>query len=209
MSRYIDIRNLQDSKGNVYYPQTHAEAVEGLDVNDIENSITELEGSVNTISETLSQKSDDSQQQDVINKQQEKINGLDENIQFLSSALSDVVGDTGWKDYEVAKGFDKNGGLKSGFKCGIREIRVGNKQSPIVRIRTIRINIGLLPHNLPVAKLPIGFVDEVIRFVPGVSSGHTPPVIGIDPDGTVKVYFPSEDRDGNQWVYGQYTWIVN
>ena len=71
------------------------------------------------------------------------------------------------------------------------------------------MNIGLVPHNLSVARLPIGFVDEVIRFVPGVSSGHTPPVIGIDPDGTMKVYFPPEDRDGNQWIYGQYTWIVN
>lgn len=191
----INHRYLKDNKGDMYFPITHVDAVQGLDVTGTNETLTDLNNLI-------------TQAQQTIEKQDTTIKDQQDKLKLLDTALGDMIGDTGWVDYQVGNA-TKNGGLSSGFKCAIREVRAGVSYAPNFRVRTIRINMGNVPHNTQIAQLPTGFVDEVIRFVPGVSSGHTPPTISIDPDGVMKAFFPNEDRDGKQWVYGQYTWIVN
>lgn len=198
----INHRYLKDNQGDLYFPITHVDAVEGLDVEGTNSSLVDLNNLITQAQKTIEQ------QDKTITQQGKTIKDQQDKIKVLDTTLGDMIGDTGWVDYTVGNS-TKNGGLSSGFKCSIREVRAGVSYAPYFRVRTVRINIGDVPHNTQIAQLPKGFIDEVIRFVPGVSSGHTPPTISIDPDGVMKAFFPSDDRDGKQWVYGQYTWLVN
>lgn len=187
MAEEINHRYLKDNSGDVYFPVTSVGAIVDFDAAGNE-SITDLQQQINQLQTTIGtmQKQMDGMALDVIS----------------------LAGDTGWVDYTVMNA-NKNGALSAGYKCMIREVSVGFAGAKNFRIRTIRVNISKVPHNTPIAQLPTGFIDQTTRFTPAVSSGHTPPILSVDTAGEMKVYFPAEDRDGAQWVYGQHTWIVD
>ena len=189
MAEEVNHRYLKDKNGDIYFPVTSADAIIGK-VN--EESLGDLQQQVADLKTSLG----------LMQKQ----------INNVASDTISLTGDTGWVDYTVANA-EKNGAISAGYKCMIREVSVGFSGSKNFRMRTVRINIGKVPHNEQIAQLPNGFVDETIRFVPSVSSGHTPPTVSIDTSGVMKVYFPTEDREeigkSTQWVYGQHTWLVN
>lgn len=188
----INHRYLKDNDGDTYFPITHIDAVQGLE-ND--STITDINNKVVEINETLT-------------KANATISAMQKQLDGVGKDVVNLTGDTGWVDYAVGNA-DKNGGIKNGFNCMIREVSVGFAGAKNFRFRTIRVNIGNVPHNVQVGQLPNGFIDETVRFIPSVSSGHIPPTVSVDTQGAMYVFFPSEDRDGKQWVYGQHTWLVN
>lgn len=188
----INHRYLKDNDGDTYFPITHIDAVQGLE-ND--STITDINNKVVEINETLT-------------KANATISAMQKQLDGVGKDVVSLTGDTGWVDYAVGNA-DKNGGIKNGFNCMIREVSVGFAGAKNFRFRTIRVNIGNVPHNVQVGQLPNGFIDETVRFIPSVSSGHIPPTVSVDTQGAMYVFFPSEDRDGKQWVYGQHTWLVN
>lgn len=188
----INHRYLKDNDDEIYYPITHVDAVQGLE-ND--STISDINNKVAEINETLT-------------KANTTIQTMQKQMDGMANDVISLAGDTGWIDYTVANS-SKNTGISNGYNCMIREVSVGFSGAKNFRIRTIRVNIGNIPHNTQVAQLPNGFIDETVRFIPSVSSGHTPPTIAVTPAGVMTVYFPTEDRDGKQWVYGQHTWLVN
>ncbi|MDN6630209.1 MAG: hypothetical protein L0K90_02995 [Staphylococcus equorum] len=188
----INHRYLQDNDGAEFFPITHIDAVQGLE-ND--STITDINNKVVEINETLT-------------KANATISAMQKQLDGVGKDVVSLTGDTGWVDYAVGNA-DKNGGIKNGFNCMIREVSVGFAGAKNFRFRTIRVNIGNVPHNVQVGQLPNGFIDETVRFIPSVSSGHVPPTVSVDTQGAMHVFFPSEDRDGKQWVYGQHTWLVN
>ena len=188
----INHRYLKDNDGDTFFPITHIDAVQGLE-ND--STITDINNKVVEINETLT-------------KANATISAMQKQLDGVGKDVVNLTGDTGWVDYAVGNA-DKNGGIKNGFNCMIREVSVGFAGAKNFRFRTIRVNIGNVPHNVQVGQLPNGFIDETVRFIPSVSSGHVPPTVSVDTQGAMHVFFPSEDRDGKQWVYGQHTWLVN
>lgn len=188
----INHRYLKDNDGDTFFPITHIDAVQGLE-ND--STITDINNKVVEINETLT-------------KANATISAMQKQLDGVGKDVVNLTGDTGWVDYAVGNA-DKNGGIVNGFNCMIREVSVGFAGANTFRFRTIRVNIGNVPHNEQVGQLPNGFIDETVRFIPSVSSGHIPPTVSVDTKGAMHVFFPSEDRDGKQWVYGQHTWLVN
>lgn len=188
----INHRYLKDNDGDTFFPITHIDAVQGLE-ND--STITDINNKVVEINETLT-------------KANATISAMQKQLEGVGKDVVNLTGDTGWVDYAVANA-DKNNGIVNGFNCMIREVSVGFAGANTFRFRTIRVNIGNVPHNVQVGQLPNGFIDETVRFIPSVSSGHIPPTVSVDTKGAMHVFFPSEDRDGKQWVYGQHTWLVN
>lgn len=193
----IDIphRYLKDNDGELLFPITHIEAVQGFDVENNKASFTDIDDKI-------------SQLNTVIEKANATISKMQTQIDSVGKDVTNIAGDTGWVDYTVGNA-TKNGGISNGYNCMIREVSVGYSNGKAFRFRTVRVNISNIPHNTQVGQLPNGFIDETVRFIPSVSSGHIPPTISIDPAGVMKVYFPETDRDGKQWVYGQHTWLVN
>ena len=188
----INHRYLKDNDGDTFFPITHIDAVQGLE-ND--STITDINNKVVEINETLT-------------KANATISAMQKQLDGVGKDVVNLTGDTGWVDYAVGNA-DKNNGIKNGFNCMIREVSVGFAGAKNFRFRTIRVNIGNVPHNVQVGQLPNGFIDETVRFIPSVSSGHVPPTVSVDTKGAMHVFFPTEDRDGKQWVYGQHTWLVN
>lgn len=188
----INHRYLKDNDGDTFFPITHIDAVQGLE-ND--STITDINNKVVEINETLT-------------KANATISAMQKQLDGVGKDVVNLTGDTGWVDYAVGNA-DKNNGIKNGFNCMIREVSVGFAGAKNFRFRTIRVNIGNVPHNVQVGQLPNGFIDETVRFIPSVSSGHIPPTVSVDTKGAMHVFFPTEDRDGKQWVYGQHTWLVN
>lgn len=188
----INHRYLKDNDGDTFFPITHIDAIQGLE-ND--STITDINDKVAEVNETLT-------------KANATISAMQKQLDSVGKDVVNLTGDTGWVDYAVANA-DKNNGIKYGFNCMIREVSVGFSGAKNLRFRTIRVNIGNVPHNVQVGQLPNGFIDETVRFIPSVSSGHVPPTVSVDTQGVMHVFFPLEDRDGKQWVYGQHTWLVN
>ena len=184
----INHRYLKDNDGEEFYPITHVDAVQGFDQTGTDTALTDIN--------------------DKINQLQTTIGTMQKQMDGMALDVISLAGDTGWVDYTVANA-EKNGALSAGYKCMIREVSVGFAGAKNFKLRTIRVNISKVPHNTTIAQLPTGFIDQTVRFSPAVSSGHTPPIISVATSGEMKVYFPTEDRAGDQWVYGQYTWIVD
>lgn len=197
----VNHRYLKDNSGDAFFPITHIDAVQGLEMEEANASLTDLNDSLSTLQDALKQA------QKTISDQDKTIKEQQTTIDQFAQNFGNMIGDTGWIDYEIGNA-TKNNGIKSGFNCAIREVRVGLLNVKKINIRTIRINIGDVPHNVQVAQLPIGFMDENRRFAAVNSSGKTPPYVSLSENGDVRVYFPSENRDGKQWVYGEHTWIV-
>lgn len=196
----INHRYLKDNDNEMFFPITHINAVEGFDSEATNQSFTDINDKIAEINATLDKANA------TILEQQKIIDQQKADIQTLNTGLFAMVDDSGWKDYPVANA-TKNGGF-SGFSCQIREVVVGLNKDKFMRLRTLRVNLGNVPHNVQVAQIPSGFIDKTIRFIASSSSGVPAPIVAIGTDGAMKVFFDSSYRDGAQNVYGQHTWLV-
>ena len=196
----INHRYLKDNDNEIYYPVTHIDAVQGIDQESTDNALTDMNDKIvqmNTLITEANKK---------IAEQKKIIEANKKAIDLFDLALGDMVGDTGWIDYQVHPNNTKNY-ISSGSPCAIREVRVGNTLIPhYFTIRSIRINIGKISHNTVVAQLPQGFTKDTVSFVLRSSGSKTPIEFSIEKDNSVKAYLYGNDSD--LWAYGEYTWLV-
>lgn len=196
----INHRYLKDNDNEIYYPVTHIDAVQGIDQESTDNALTDMNDKIvqmNTLITEANKK---------IGEQKKIIEVNKKAIDLFDLALGDMVGDTGWIDYQVHPNNTKNY-ISSGSPCAIREVRVGNTLIPhYFTIRSIRINIGKINHDTVVAQLPQGFTKDTVSFVLRSSGRKTPIEFSIEKDNSVKAYLYGNDSD--LWAYGEYTWLV-
>ena len=132
------------------------------------------------------------------------INKNTELIKNIESVVNSLIGDTGWKDYDVLPKAKKNEGVSDGFTCGIREIRIGK-----VIIKSIRVNLGKVTNNEQVAQLPSGFIKKTQTFISRSNSSDNGVQFSLRNDGSVWGYINKADRElsSDRWVYYEHTWI--
>lgn len=191
----INHRYLKDSDGEEYFPITHVEAVQGLDQQATETALTDMNDKVNQMNTLITE----------ANKtiaEQKKL------IDFLDVAIGDMVGDTGWINIDVPSTM-KNNANKSGFKCGIREVRAGNSLMPhSFIVRSIRLNISnITEKSMQIAQLPTGFVTNNQSFMARGQGYSHPLTIECLKDGSVMAFVHPEDQKLTNWVYQEFTWL--
>ena len=211
----IEHRYLKDNDDDVFYPITHVDAVQGLDQENTDNALTDINDKINQMNTLLTSASKTIEEQNKtiteLNKktseQDEKITKQKDSLDVLDLALGDVVGDTGWIDYQVPPSM-KNEAVKTGYPCSIREVRAGsslNKKQFV--IRSIRFNITGIKDGQQIAQLPIGFITK-IQTVDIVGSARKPPVsLKLRETGVIEAYLKEYDTSKESWIYGQYTWL--
>lgn len=175
----MEIKYPLDENQEQYFAATHKDAVQGIDLDELENSIAELQ-------------SDN-------NKTNSSINEL---MKFRDT----VIGDTGWVDFQLLPGIKKNtkGGDNS-FDTGVREVRFGS-----IRIKSIRLNIENVPHNVQIAQMPLGFITVNQNFYATTDGNSSPIRVSADKAGGVSIYLNGDDKNKPQkdvWIYQQFTWI--
>lgn len=196
----INHRYLKDNDGDTFYPVTHIDAVQGIDQESTDNALTDMNDKINQMNSMIDNANK------TIAEQKKIIDRNKEIIDYFDVAIGDMVGDTGWIDYQVHPNNTKNY-ISSGSPCAIREVRAGNTLIPhYFTIRSIRINIGKINHNTVVAQLPQGFTKDTVSFVLRSSGSKTPIEFSIEKDNSVKAYLYGNDSD--LWAYGEYTWLV-
>ena len=196
----INHRYLKDNDGDTFYPVTHIDAVQGIDQESTDNALTDMNDKINQMNTMI-----DSANK-TIAEQKKIIDRNKEIIDYFDVAIGDMVGDTGWIDYQVHPNNTKNY-ISTGSPCAIREVRVGNNLIPhYFVVRSIRINIGKIKHNTVIAQLPQGFTKDTVSFVLRSTGSKTPIEISIEKDNSVKAFLYGNDSD--LWAYGEYTWLV-
>jgi len=132
----INHRYLKDNDGDTFYPITHIDAVQGLDQEGTDNALTDIDVKINQMNTLIDNANK------TIAEQKKVIEENDKAIKTLDLAMKDTVGDTGWVDISVPPNM-KNNAQTNGFKCGIREVRVGNTLIPhYFVVRSIRLNVS-------------------------------------------------------------------
>lgn len=200
MSEEINHRYLKDNDGDTYFPVTHIDAVIGGTEQSMGDIVSSINEKIDEVNKTLDSANSTIAQQQKVIEQQSK------DIATLNTGLFAMVDDSGWQDYQVANA-TKDGAF-NGFSCQIREVVVGLNKDKFARIRTVRVNLGNVPHNVQVAQIPTGFIDDTIRFIGSSNSGIPAPIISVNKSGQMLIFFDSNYRDGKQNVYGQHTWLV-
>ena len=175
----MEIKYPLDENQEQYFAATHKEAVQGIDLDELENSIAELQ-------------SDN-------NKTNSSINEL---MKFRDT----VIGDTGWVDFQLLPGIKKNtkGGASS-FNTGIREIRFGNIRMKSIRLNAENIPHNVQIAQMPVGFITVnqnfyGTTDgnsAPIRVSADKAGGISIYLKGDDKNK------PQKDV----WIYQQFTWI--
>ena len=131
---------------------------------------------------------------------------IETSIEDLMNFKETVIGDTGWVDFQLIPEVDKNTRSGEGdFKCGIKEVRFGN-----IRIKSIRLNIGNIPHNKQIAYIPTGFITKNNFFNCSTDGNSLPIRVETRTDGELKIYVHENDRNKSQkdiWIYQQFTWL--
>lgn len=182
----MEIKYPLDENEEPYYAATHKKAVQGIDLDSLENSLFSLQKDVNTL--------------------QNNSKSTNSNIEDLINFKDNVIGDTGWVDIQFLPGIKKNNkGGASGFNTGIREIRFGN-----IRMKSIRINAENIPHNVQIAQMPVGFITVNQNFY-GTTDGNSAPIrVAVNKAGGIRIYLSGDDKNKPQkdiWIYQQFTWI--
>ncbi|WP_210123497.1 hypothetical protein [Staphylococcus sp. GDX8P106P-2] len=196
----INHRYLKDNDGDTFYPVTHIDAVQGIDQESTDNALTDMNDKINQMNTLIDNANK------TIEEQRKTIEKQKTSLEVLDTALGDMVGDTGWIDYQVHPNNTKNY-ISTGSPCAIREVRIGNSLMPHLFVfRSIRVNIGKIKHNTVVAQLPQGFTKDTVSFVIRSSGGKTPIEFSIEKDNSVKAFLYGNDSD--LWAYGEYTWLV-
>ncbi|SUM82685.1 hypothetical protein [Staphylococcus saprophyticus] len=197
----INHRYLKDNDGDLYYPITHIDAVQGIDQEGTDNALTDMNDKINQMN-TLIDKANKT-----IEEQQKTIKNNSKDIEILDLAMGDMVGDTGWIDYQVPSKM-KNEAVKSGFPCSIREVRAGSSMNEkSFLIKSIRFNITGIKDGQQIAQLPTGFITN-IQTVDIVGSARKAPVsLKLRDTGVVEAQLKDYDTSNESWIYGQYTWL--
>lgn len=182
----MEIKYPLDENQEQYYAATHKSAVQGIDLDDLENSLTSLQKDVGTI--------------------QNNAKKTDTNINELMNFKNTVIGDTGWVDIQFLPSIKKNTkGGESSFNTGIREIRFGN-----IRMKSIRLNAENIPHNVQIAQMPVGFITVNQNFY-GTTDGNSAPIrVSVNKAGGISIYLNGDDKNKPQkdvWIYQQFTWL--
>src|SRR5699024_7943069 len=141
------------------------------------------------------------EQKKVIDRNKEIIDNFD-------VAIGDMVGDTGWVDISVPPTM-KNSAQTNGFKCGIREVRVGNTLIPhYFVVRSIRLNIlNITRYNMQIAQLTTGFITDNQSFMARDYGYRHLITIECLKDGKVMAFVHPNDQSKTNGVYQEFTWL--
>lgn len=201
MNEPTEIKYPLDENGEPYFAATHIKGIQGLDTESSENPFTDINDKINQMNTLITQANE------TIAEQQKIIKDNANAIKIFDLAMGDMVGDTGWIDYQVPPSM-KNKAVKSGFPCSIREVRVGSKMNEkSFVIKSIRFNIAGIKDGQQIAQLPIGFITK-IQTVDIVGSSRKAPVsLKLRDTGVVEASFKEYDTSKESWIYGQYTWL--
>ena len=198
----INHRYLKDNDGETFYPITHIDAVQGIDQESTDNALTDMNDKINQMN-TLITKANGT-----IAEQQKIIEENDKAIKTFDLAMKDTVGDTGWVDISIPTDM-KNNAVSSGFKSGVREVRVGNSLMPKrFLIRSIRLNVSnVTGSNMQIAQIPAGFVTDNQSFMARQNGYRHPITIECLKDGRVTALVHPDDQSKTNWVYQEFTWL--
>ena len=198
----INHRYLKDNDGDTFYPVTHIDAVQGIDQESTDNALTDMNDKINQMNTMI-----DSANK-TIAEQKKIIDRNKEIIDYFDVAIGDMVGDTGWVDISVPPTM-KNSAQTNGFKCGIREVRVGNTLIPhYFVVRSIRLNISnITGSNMQIAQLPTGFITDNQSFMARGYGYRHPVTIECLKDGKVMAFVHPDDQSKTNWVYQEFTWL--
>ena len=198
----INHRYLKDNDGDTFYPVTHIDAVQGIDQESTDNALTDMNDKINQMNTMI-----DSANK-TIAEQKKIIDRNKEIIDYFDVAIGDMVGDTGWVDISVPPTM-KNSAQTNGFKCGIREVRVGNTLIPhYFVVRSIRLNISnITGSNMQIAQLPTGFITDNQSFVARGYGYRHPITIECLKDGKVMAFVHPDDQSKTNWLYQEFTWL--
>lgn len=191
----INHRYLKDNDNEIYYPITHIDAVQGIDQESTDNALTDMNDKIN-------------QMNTLIDKANKTIEEQKKLLEVFDVALGDMVGDTGWVDISIPTNM-KNNAVSTGFKSGIREVRVGNSLIPhYFVVRSIRLNVSnITGDSMQIAQLPTGFVTNNQSFMARQNGFRHPVTIECLKDGKVMAYVHPDDQSKTNWVYQEFTWL--
>ena len=198
----INHRYLKDNDGDTFYPVTHIDAVQGIDQESTDNALTDMNDKINQMNSMIDNANK------TIAEQKKVIDRNKEIIDYFDVAIGDMVGDTGWVDISVPPTM-KNSAKTNGFKCGIREVRVGNTLIPhYFVVRSIRLNISnITGSNMQIAQLPTGFITDNQSFMARGYGYRHPITIECLKDGKVMAFVHPDDQSKTNWVYQEFTWL--
>ena len=198
----INHRYLKDNDGDTFYPVTHIDAVQGIDQESTDNTLTDMNDKINQMNSMIDNANK------TIAEQKKIIDRNKEIIDYFDIAIGDMVGDTGWVDISVPPTM-KNSAQTNGFKCGIREVRVGNSLIPhYFVVRSIRLNISnITGSNMQIAQLPTGFITDNQSFMARGYGYRHPITIECLKDGKVMAFVHPDDQSKTNWLYQEFTWL--
>ncbi|WP_432720454.1 hypothetical protein [Staphylococcus shinii] len=191
----VNHRYLTDKNGEIYFPKVHVEALLGIEDTDSENPFIDINNKIYELEEII--------------EDQQKV--IEENKKFVERQdriLSDMIGDTGWIEYQVPPDM-KNKAVSSGFKCAIREVRAGNDLiGKHFVVRSIRLNMSeIIEASMQIAQLPTGFITDNQSFIARQNGYRHPITIECLKDGKVMAFVHPDDQGKKNWVYQEFTWL--
>lgn len=191
----VNHRYLTDKNGEIYFPKVHVEALLGVEDTDSENPFIEINTKISNLEK-------------IIENQQKVIEENRKTAELHDKSLSDMVGDTGWIEYQVPPDM-KNKAVSSGFKCAIREVRAGNDLiGKHFVVRSIRLNVSeITGASMQIAQLPTGFVTDNQSFIARQNGYRHPITIECLKNGKVMAYVHPDDQSKTNWVYQEFTWL--
>lgn len=173
----MEIKYPLDENQEQYFAATHKDAVQGIDLDELKNNVTNLQN----------------------NNDKSKSN-IDELMKFKDT----IIGDTGWVDIGILPSIDKNSRFGSdGFSCAIREMRVGNIRMKSIRlnlskpphnVQIAQLPIGFITKNQYFNAATNGNVHPI--RIAMETDGKVKTYINKD----------NQDRN-DLWIYQQFTWI--
>ena len=198
----INHRYLKDNDGYTFYPVTHIDAVQGIDQESTDNALTDMNDKINQMNSMIDNANK------TIAEQKKIIDRNKEIIDYFDVAIGDMVGDTGWVDISVPPTM-KNSAQTNGFKCGIREVRVGNSLIPhYFVVRSIRLNVSnITGSSMQIAQLPTGFITDNQSFMARGNGYRHPITIECLKDGKVMAFVHPDDQSKTNWLYQEFTWL--
>jgi hypothetical protein len=198
----INHRYLKDNDGDIFYPVTHIDAVQGIDQESTDNALTDINDKINQMNTLITNANE------TIAEQKKIIDANKKAIDLFDSVLGDMVGDTGWVDISIPTNM-KNNANSSGFKSGVREVRAGNTSLPhYFVVRSIRLNVSnITSSSMQIAQLPTGFITDNQSFMARQSGNRHPVTIECLKDGKVMAYVHPDDQSKTNWVYQEFTWL--
>lgn len=198
----INHRYLKDRDGDTYFPITHIDAVQGIDQESTDNALTDINDKINQMNTLLTEANKTIEEQSKTIAEQKKL------LDIFDVALGDMVGDTGWVDISIPTNM-KNNANSSGFKSGIREVRVGNSLIPhYFVVRSIRLNVSnITGSSMQIAQLPTGFITDNQSFMARQNGYRHPITIECLKDGKVMAFVHPDDQSKSNWVYQEFTWL--